>query len=81
MLKNFFNHIRLANEADDTHLFMGLGTGNDPEQEHEAWTNQSDQYVPPCKHSLHLLRLEDNNAYHKPTADFEAITQDLFDVD
>jgi len=35
----------------------------------------------PCEHSLHLLRLEDHNAYHKPTADFEAITQHLFDAD
>ena len=27
MLKNFFNHIRLVNEADDPHLSLALGTG------------------------------------------------------
>ena len=27
MLKDFFNHIRLVNKADDPHLSLALGTG------------------------------------------------------
>jgi hypothetical protein len=27
VLKNFFNDIRLVNEADDAHLFLAFGTG------------------------------------------------------
>jgi hypothetical protein len=50
-----------------------------PEQGHDDWTNQSDQ------NEFHLAGIpfvyfgvEDHKDYHKPTDDFETITQDFF---
>jgi hypothetical protein len=50
-----------------------------PEQGHDDWTNQSDQYA------FHVADIpfvyfgvEDHKDYHKPTDDFETITQDFF---
>lgn len=50
-----------------------------PEQGHDDWTNQSDQYafyragIP-----FVYFGVEDHKDYHKPTDDFETITQDFF---
>jgi hypothetical protein len=50
-----------------------------PEQGHDDWTNQSDQFafhragVP-----FVYFGVEDHKDYHKPTDDFEAVTADFF---
>jgi Peptidase family M28 len=50
-----------------------------PEQKHDDWTNQSDQYA---FHKAGIpfvyFGVEDHKDYHKPTDDFETITQPFF---
>jgi Zn-dependent M28 family amino/carboxypeptidase len=50
-----------------------------PEQGHDNWTNQSDQYA---FHKAGVpfiyFGVEDHKDYHKPTDDFETLTQDFF---
>ncbi|HEX8150616.1 MAG TPA: M28 family peptidase [Pyrinomonadaceae bacterium] len=50
-----------------------------PEQGHDDWTNQSDQYA---FHKAGIpfvyFGVEDHKDYHKPTDDFETITPDFF---
>ena len=62
------------------HAPVKLLIGHDrPEQGHDDWTNQSDQFafynagVP-----FIYFGVEDHKDYHKPTDDFETITQDFF---
>ena len=50
-----------------------------PEQGHDDWTNQSDQYA---FHQAGIpfvyFGVEDHRDYHKPTDDFDALTTDFF---
>lgn len=50
-----------------------------PEQGHDDWTNQSDQYA---FHKAGVpfvyFGVEDHKDYHKPTDDFETLTRDFF---
>jgi hypothetical protein len=62
------------------HAPVKLLLGHDrPEQGHDNWTNQSDQYA---FHTAGIpfvyFGVEDHKDYHKPTDDFETITQDFF---
>lgn len=58
------------------HLLLGHDR---PEQGHDDWTNQSDQYA---FHKAGIpfvyFGVEDHKDYHKPTDDFETITQPFF---
>ena len=58
------------------HLLLGHDR---PEQGHDDWTNQSDQYE---FHKAGIpfvyFGVEDHKDYHKPTDDFETITPDFF---
>jgi Zn-dependent M28 family amino/carboxypeptidase len=50
-----------------------------PEQGHDDWTNQSDQYAfQQAGIPFVYFGVEDHKDYHKPTDDFETITQDFF---
>ncbi|MDT5159411.1 MAG: hypothetical protein QOC99_33 [Acidobacteriota bacterium] len=50
-----------------------------PEQGHDDWTNQSDQYAfHTAGFPFVYFGVEDHKDYHKPTDDFETITQDFF---
>ncbi len=62
------------------HAPARLLLGHDrPEQGHDDWTNQSDQYA---FHQAGIpfvyFGVEDHKDYHKPTDDFETITPDFF---
>ncbi|HEX7956540.1 MAG TPA: M28 family peptidase, partial [Pyrinomonadaceae bacterium] len=50
-----------------------------PEQGHDDWTNQSDQFA---FHQAGVpfvyFGVEDHRDYHKPTDDFETLTRDFF---
>jgi hypothetical protein len=50
-----------------------------PEQGHDDWTNQSDQYAF-YKAGIPFVYfgVEDHKDYHKPSDDFETLTQDFF---
>ncbi|MDT5269936.1 MAG: hypothetical protein QOH49_2122 [Acidobacteriota bacterium] len=50
-----------------------------PEQGHDDWTNQSDQYAF-YKAGIPFVYfgVEDHKDYHKPTDDFDTLTQDFF---
>src|SRR5919112_1929355 len=58
------------------HLLLGHDR---PEQKHDDWTNQSDHYA---FHKAGIpfvyFGVEDHKDYHKPTDDFETITQPFF---
>ncbi|HKG13990.1 MAG TPA: M28 family peptidase, partial [Pyrinomonadaceae bacterium] len=58
------------------HLLLGHDR---PGQGHDDWTNQSDQYA---FHKAGIpfvyFGVEDHKDYHKPTDDFETITQPFF---
>ena len=58
------------------HLLLGHDR---PEQGHDDWTNQSDQYA---FHKAGIpfvyFGVEDHKDYHKPTDDFDTITQPFF---
>jgi hypothetical protein len=62
------------------HAPVKLLLGHDrPEQGHDDWTNQSDQYVfQQAGVPFVYFGVEDHKDYHKPTDDFETITQDFF---
>jgi Zn-dependent M28 family amino/carboxypeptidase len=50
-----------------------------PEQGHDDWTNQSDQYAfQQAGIPFVYFGVEDHKDYHKPTDDFETITPDFF---
>jgi Peptidase family M28 len=50
-----------------------------PEQGHDDWTSQSDQYAfQQAGIPFVYFGVEDHKDYHKPTDDFETITQDFF---
>jgi Zn-dependent M28 family amino/carboxypeptidase len=72
--------LRPVLERVAAHAPARLLLGHDrPEQGHDDWTNQSDQYafrqagVP-----FVYFGVEDHKDYHKPTDDFETITPDFF---
>ena len=58
------------------HLLLGHDR---PEQGHDDWTNQSDQFA---FHKAGVpfvyFGVEDHKDYHKPTDDFETLTRDFF---
>jgi Zn-dependent M28 family amino/carboxypeptidase len=62
------------------HAPVKLLIGHDrPEQGHDDWTNQSDQYAfKQAGIPFVYFGVEDHKDYHKPTDDFETITQDFF---
>lgn len=58
------------------HLLLGHDR---PEQGHDDWTNQSDQYAfQRAGIPWVYFGVEDHKDYHKPTDDFETITQGFF---
>ncbi|MDT7806406.1 MAG: hypothetical protein QOJ70_219 [Acidobacteriota bacterium] len=58
------------------HLLLGHDR---PEQGHDDWTNQSDQYAfQQVGIPFVYFGVEDHKDYHKPTDDFETITRDFF---
>jgi hypothetical protein len=62
------------------HAPARLLLGHDrPEQGHDDWTNQSDQYAfRQAGIPFVYFGVEDHKDYHKPTDDFETITPDFF---
>lgn len=68
--------LKLLAERAPVRLLLGHDR---PEQGHDDWTNQSDQYA---FHKAGIpfvyFGVEDHKDYHKPTDDFETITQPFF---
>lgn len=68
--------LKLLAARAPVHLLLGHDR---PEQGHDDWTNQSDQYA---FHKAGIpfvyFGVEDHKDYHKPTDDFETITQPFF---
>jgi Zn-dependent M28 family amino/carboxypeptidase len=68
--------LKLLASRAPVHLLLGHDR---PEQGHDDWTNQSDQYAF-YKAGIPFIYfgVEDHKDYHKPTDDFETITQPFF---
>jgi Zn-dependent M28 family amino/carboxypeptidase len=67
-------------ESVAAHAPVHLLLGHDrPEQGHDDWTNQSDQYAfQQVGIPFVYFGVEDHKDYHQPSDDFETITRDFF---
>jgi Zn-dependent M28 family amino/carboxypeptidase len=68
--------LKLLAARAPVHLLLGHDR---PEQKHDDWTNQSDHYAfQKAGIPFVYFGVEDHKDYHKPTDDFDTITQPFF---